>query len=73
VDFMLKQDAGKFMLGKYLRNKSFPWKQRRRLGMVVAGITPTASFLTRIGKMNQNRPDAMSRVSTVQNSATCPS
>ena len=71
--WMLRQDAGKFMLGKYLRNKSFPWKRWRRLGIAVAGITPTASFLTRIGKMNQNRQDAISGVSAVQNSASGPS
>jgi len=48
---MLKQDAGRFVPGKYLRNNKNPWKGRRRLGMAVAGTTPTASFLTKIGKM----------------------
>ena len=51
ADFMLRQDAGTFMLGKYLIVKKIPWQQRRRLGMAVAGNTPTASFLTKIGKM----------------------
>jgi len=50
-DFMLRQDAGRFMLGKYLSDNKIPWRRRRRLGMVVAEITPTASFLTKIGKM----------------------
>jgi len=44
ADFMLRQDAGRFMLGKYLSDKKIPCKQRRRLGMAVAGITQTASF-----------------------------
>jgi len=51
ADFMLRQDAGRFMLGKYLSDKKIPWRRRRRLGMAVAGNTPTASFLTKIGKM----------------------
>ena len=51
ADFMLRRDAGRFMLGKYLSNKKIPWQRRRQLGMVVAGNTPTASFLTKIGKM----------------------
>jgi len=51
ADFMLGQDTGKFAPGKYLSNKKCSWKRRRRLGMAVAGITPTASVLTKIGKM----------------------
>ena len=39
------------MLGEYLNDTKIPWQRRRRLGMVVAGNTPTASFLTKIGKM----------------------
>jgi len=46
ADFMLRQDAGKFMLAKYLSDK-----QMKRLGMAVARITPTSSQLTKIGKM----------------------
>ena len=49
ADFMLRQDAGRFMLGKYLSDLNIPWKQRRRLGMAVAGNTPTASLFTKIG------------------------
>jgi len=48
---MLRQDAERFMLGKYLSDKKIPWQRRRRLGMTVAGNTPTASFLTKIGMM----------------------
>jgi len=51
ADFMLRQDAGRFMLGKYLSDNKIPWRRRRRLGMAVAKNTPTASFLTKIGKM----------------------
>jgi len=58
ADFMLRQDAEtgcrnfrKFMMKKYLSNKKIPWQRRRRLRMAVVGNTPTASFLTKIGKM----------------------
>ena len=51
ADFMLRQDAGRFVLGKYLSDKKIPWRRRRRLGMAMAGNTPSASFLTKIGKM----------------------
>jgi len=51
ADFMLRQDAGSFMLGKYLSDQKIPWQRRRRLGMAVAGNMPTANFLTKIGKM----------------------
>jgi len=39
------------MVGKYSSDKKKSWKQRRRLRMTVGGNTPTASFLTKIGKM----------------------
>jgi len=51
VDFMLRQDEGWFRLGKYLSDKKIPWKRRRRFGMAAAGNAPTASSLTKIGKM----------------------
>jgi len=51
VEFMLRQDAGRFILGKYLSDKKIPWRRRRRLEMAAAGNTPTVSFLTKIGKM----------------------
>jgi len=51
ADFMLRQNAGRFQLERYLSDKKIPWKRRRRLGMAVAGNTPTATFLTKIGKM----------------------
>jgi len=46
-----KEKGGDIHLGKYLSDKKIPWQRRRRLGMAVAGNTPTASFLTKIGKM----------------------
>jgi len=51
ADFMPRQDVGRFMLGKYLSDKKIPWRPRRQLGMTVAENTPTASFLTKISKM----------------------
>jgi len=51
ADVMLRQDAGEFTLGKYLSDKKIPWKRGRCLGIAVVGITPTASFLTKLGKM----------------------
>ena len=48
---MLRQDAGRLMLGKYLSDKKISWKRRIQLGMPVTGNMPTASFLTKIGKM----------------------
>jgi len=44
ADFMLRQDAGRFMLGKYLSDQKISWKRRRRLGMVVAENTQQLVF-----------------------------
>jgi len=41
--------------GTHLGAKKIPWQRRRQLGMAVAGNTPTASFLTKIGKMQSAR------------------
>ena len=62
ADFMLRQDAGRFMLEKYLSDKKIPCRRRRQLGMAVAGNMPAASFPTKIGKI----------MSAVQNSARGP-
>jgi len=51
ADFMLSQDIGRCMLGKYLSNHKTLWKRRRRLGMAVAENTITAISLTKIGKI----------------------
>jgi len=50
ADFMLRQDAGKFMLGRYLSDKHILMESKQTFGDG-GGITPTASFLTKIGKM----------------------
>ena len=49
ADFMLRSDEGRFILGKYLSNKQIPWKCRSRLGMAVAGVTPTGRWLKKVG------------------------
>ena len=54
ADFMLRQDAGRYMLGTYMSYKKNSRQRRRRLEMAVAGNTPTASFLTKIGKMQSS-------------------
>ena len=45
ADFTLRQDAEKFVLGKYLSDIQIPWSLRRsrHLRMVVAGFMTTAS------------------------------
>ena len=63
ADVMLRKEAEKLMLGKYLSDKQIPWRWRRRLGMAVAGITPTASQLTKIGKSNQKSDDVGCKLS----------
>jgi len=66
ADFMLRQDAGRFMLGKYLSDKKISWKRRRRLGDGGGRKYANSQF------SDQNRQDAISRVSAVQNSARGP-
>ena len=51
ADFMMRQDAGIFLLGKYLSDKQIPWRRRGRLGMAVTGITTTVNFLTKTCKI----------------------
>jgi len=41
-------------MGKRLSDKHIPLRRRRRLGVAVAGITPTASQLTKIDKMQSS-------------------
>jgi len=59
ADFMLRQDAGRFMLGKYLSDKKFHGSEGDDWGW-------------RCQFSDQNRQDATSRVSAVQNSARGP-
>jgi len=54
------------MMGKYLDDKQIPCRQRRRLGMALAGMTLTAS------QLKEPLQDAISRVLAVQNSARGP-
>ena len=42
-NFMLRQKLARCILKKYLSDRQVPWRQKRRLGMAVAGISPTAS------------------------------
>ena len=63
---IFRWDAGRFMLGKNLSDKQIPWHRRRRLGMAVAGKYANSQF------SDQNRQDAISRVSAVRNSARGP-
>ena len=51
ADFMLRQDARRFVLVKYLSDKKIRLQRRRQLGLAVAGNSPTVSFLTKIGMM----------------------
>jgi len=49
ADFMLRQDVGRFMLGKYLSDKKIPRRQRRRFGN--DGGRKYANSSTKIGKI----------------------
>jgi len=44
ANFMLRQDVGRFMLGKYLSDKKIPWQRRRRLGMALPKIRQQPVF-----------------------------
>jgi len=35
ADFMLRQDEGRYILGKYLSNKQIPWRSRMQIGMAL--------------------------------------
>jgi len=48
---MLRQDTGMFLLGKCLNDKQIPRRQRKRCETALAEITPTASQLTKSGKI----------------------
>jgi len=57
ADFILRQDAGKFMLGKYLGDKKTPWRRRTRFGGEGDALwqklhqEPFSQRLSKIGKM----------------------
>jgi len=65
ADFMLRQDAERFMLGKYLSDQN-PMAAKEMIGDG-GGRKYTSSQVS-----DQNRQDAISRVSAVQNMARGP-
>ena len=65
ADFMLRQDAGRFMLGKYLSDKN-PMAAKEMIGDGGGRKYANSQF------SDQNRQDAISMVSAVQNSARGP-
>jgi len=56
--------------GPAARDKQIPWRRKRRLGMAVAGITPTASQLTKTGKMQSAGCQLGRRVRGVRGEST---
>ena len=64
-DLMLRQDAGRFMLGKYLNDKN-PVVAKETIEDGGGRKYANSQF------SDQNRQDAISRVSAVQNSARGP-
>ena len=62
ADFMLRQDAGMFMLGKYLSNKKNPMEAKKAIWDGSGRKYTNSQF------SDQKRQDAISRVSAVQNS-----
>ena len=66
ADFMLRQDAGRFMLGKYLYDKKNSMAAKEMIGDGGDRKYANSQF------SDQNRQDAISRVSAVQNSARGP-
>jgi len=65
VDFILRQDIGRFMLGKYLSGKNIPCK-RKRIGDGGGRKYANSQF------SDQNRQDAISWVWALQNSVRGP-
>jgi len=65
ADFMLRQDAGRFILGKYLSDKN-PMAVKETIGDGIGRKYANSQF------SDQNRQDAISRVSAVQYSARGP-
>ena len=66
ADFMLRQDAGRFMLGRYLSDKKNPMAAKETIGDGGGRNYDNSRF------SNQHRQDAISKVSAVQNSARVP-
>jgi len=66
ADFMLRQDAGRFMLGQSLSDKKNSMAAKETIGDGGGRKYANSQF------SDQNRQDAFSRVSAVQNSARGP-
>jgi len=56
ADFMLRRDAGRFMLGKYLSNKKNPMAEKETIGDGGGRKYANSQF------SDQNRKDSISRV-----------
>jgi len=79
ANFMLSWDAGRFMLGKYLSGKKEPARSWKKLCSIMASMEAKETIGHECGRnytngqfFNQNRQDAISRVSAVQDSARGP-
>jgi len=66
ADFMLRQNAGRFTLKKYLSDKKNPMAAKETIGDDGGRKYANSQF------SDQNRQDAISRVSAVQNSTRGP-
>ena len=66
ADFMLREDAGRFMQGKYLSEKKNPMAAKERIDYGGGRNHANSQF------SDQDTQDAISRVSAVQKSARSP-
>jgi hypothetical protein len=49
TDFLLREGSSREEIGKWLKNKSIPWRRRRRLLQVVTGTFPCGQQLVKYG------------------------
>ena len=49
TDFLLREGSSREEIGKWLKNKSIPWQQRRRLLQVVIGTFPCRQQMVKYG------------------------
>jgi len=52
---MLRQKESRAFLRKYLNDLRFPWRQKRRETMAIAGIIPVAKWLAKIKQQSDVR------------------
>ena len=50
TDFLIRERVGRDEVGHWLRNKSVPWKRRRRLIQVITNTFPCGGWLHKIGR-----------------------